>query len=362
MQLASFFVKRFLITFIAALAFPTSVNAGTEREIAEFCLKAEDFSGCVKEMTAEKEPVLKKINENNNGESDFLDQANSKYLNENDYLTAINYLNDAIRIDPKQSEPYFVRGIIYFLEMQDYQNALLDIQKSVQLDNQDSDNYMTLGYLKAFYFDKKESGLEDLNKAIDLNPENSLAYLFRGEVNNLIYAKYYDDSDFRKAIQFANASTNDFSKSLELYKNNFNPYYKRLFPFGYLHYLYGSRGRVKYNLGVDYKNIKDIKNKELSKTLLNSSISDFDLLIENAPTLDEVENLKNPSYNFEVDFIKLTGYSWKGDTYSWLNKFATACKNWRKANKAWKALDYDVMTKYASISDGWSNYKTNCTR
>ena len=355
-------MKRFLIPLLAVLSFPTAVNAGTEREIAEFCLKAEDFSGCVKEMSAEKKPVLNNINENINGESDFFDQANSKYLNENDYLTAINYLNDAIRIDPKKSEPYFVRGIIYFLEMQDYQNALLDIQKSVQLDNQDSDNFMTLGYLKAFYFDKKESGLEDLNKAIDLNPENSLAYLFRGEVNNLIYSKYYDDSDFRKAIQFGNASTNDFSKSLELYKNNYNQYYKRLFPFGYLHYLYGSRGRVKYNLGVDYKNIKDIKNKELSKTLLNASLSDFDLLIENAPTLDEVENLKNPSYNFEVDFIKLTGYSWKGDTYSWLNKFATACKHWKKANKAWKALDYDVMTKYASISDGWSNYETNCTR
>ena len=355
-------MKRFLISLLAALALPTAVNAGTEREIAEFCLKAEDFSGCVKEMSAEKKPVLKKINKNKNEESDFLDQANSKYLNEDDYLTAINYLNDAIRINPKESEAYFLRGIINLLEMQDYKNALLDIQKSIQLDNQDSDKYLTLGYLKAFYFEKEDSGLKDLNKAIDLNPENSLAYLFRGEVNNLIYSKYYDDSDFRKAIQFGNASTNDFSKSLELHKNNYNQYYKRLFPFGYLHYLYGSRGRVKYNLGVDYKNIKDIKNKELSKTLLNSSISDFDLLIENAPTLDEVENLKNPSYNFEVDFIKLTGYSWKGDTYSWLNKFATACKHWKKANKAWKALDYDVMTKYASISDGWSNYKTNCTR
>ena len=355
-------MKRFLITLLAAIALPTAVNAGTEREIAEFCLKAEDFSGCVKEMSADNEPVFKKINKNKNEGSDFLDQANSKYLNGNDYLIAINYLNDAIRINPKQSEPYFVRGIINFLEIQDYKNALLDIQKSVQLDNQDSDKYMTLGYLKAFYFDKEESGLEDLNKAIDLNPQNSLAYLFRGEVNNLIYAKYFDDSDFRKAINFSNASTNDFSQSIELYKNNFNQYYKRLFPFGYLHYLYGSRGRVKYNLGVDYQNIKEIKNKELSKKLLNSSLSDFDLLIENAPTLDEVENLKNPSTNFEVDFIKLTGYSWKGDTYSWLNKFKTACKNWKKANKAWKSLDYDVMTKYASISDGWSNYETNCTR
>ena len=42
------------------------------------------------------------------------------------------------------------------------------------------------------------------------------------------------------------------------------------------------------------QNIRAIKNKVLSKKFLNSSLSDFDLFIENAPTLDEVENLKNP--------------------------------------------------------------------
>ena len=121
-------MKRFLIPLLATLALPTAVNAGTEREIAEFCLKAEDFSGCVKEMSAEKKPVLNNINENINGESDFFDKANSKYLNENDYLTAINYLNDAIRIDPKQSEPYFLRGIINFLE-----TKLAAVSKSISI-------------------------------------------------------------------------------------------------------------------------------------------------------------------------------------------------------------------------------------
>jgi len=356
-------MKKYLFLFSAVLLLPFSVNAATDREIAEFCLKAKDFSGCVKEMSTKKKGInSKKINKKNKNSSELLDIAKSKYLNEKDYVIAINYLDDAIRANPNESDPYFFRGILKTLEMQDYKNALLDLQKSVLLDNQDSDKYMTLGYLKSFYLDQVESGLEDLNKSLKLNPENSLAYLFRGKANNFLSGKYYEDSDFQKMIQFSNASINDFSQSIESYKDTFNPFYKRLFPFGYLHYLYGSRGRVKYNLGADYKNIRAIKNKVLSKEFLNSSLSDFDLLIENAPTLEEVENLKNPSKNFELDFVKLTGHTWKGDTYSWLNKFATACKNWKKADKAWKSLDYDVMTKYASITDGWSMYGTNCSK
>ena len=352
-------MKRLLLPLLAALSLPTPVNAGIERNIAEFCLKAEDFSGCVKEMSAGRKPVLKKINKNNSGEPDFLSQANSKYLNENDYLSAIGYLNDAIRINPNDSEAYYVRGIINLLEIGDPKNAFLDFQKSVRLDNQDSYKYMTLGILKVFYLDKKESGLEDLNKAIDLNPENSLAYLFRGRVNNFLSST---GSDIQKVIQFSNASINDFSQSIESYKDTFNPFYKRLFPFGYLHILYGSRGRVKSNLGQFYKNVKEIENKALSKEFINSSLSDFDLFIEKAPTVDEVENLKNPAKNFQRDFVKLSGHTLKGDTYSGLNKFATACKNWKKAYKAEKSLDYDVVKKYASINDGSSKYSMNCKR
>ena len=54
-------MKRFLIPLLAVLSFPTAVNAGTEREIAEFCLKAEDFYndniyliGCIPDFPIER--------------------------------------------------------------------------------------------------------------------------------------------------------------------------------------------------------------------------------------------------------------------------------------------------------------------
>ena len=44
-------MKRLLLSLLAALALPTSVNANVDPKIAEFCLKAADFAGCVKTMT-----------------------------------------------------------------------------------------------------------------------------------------------------------------------------------------------------------------------------------------------------------------------------------------------------------------------
>ena len=54
-------MRKLFIPLLAALALPTFVNALTEREIAEFCLKAQDFAGCFKEMSIKgKRPNLKK--------------------------------------------------------------------------------------------------------------------------------------------------------------------------------------------------------------------------------------------------------------------------------------------------------------
>ena len=44
-------MKRFLIPLLAALALPTAVNANVDPKIAEICMKAVDFQGCVNAMT-----------------------------------------------------------------------------------------------------------------------------------------------------------------------------------------------------------------------------------------------------------------------------------------------------------------------
>ena len=51
-------MKSFLIPLLTALALPTVVNANIDPKIAEICMKATDFQGCVKSMSGQKENNL----------------------------------------------------------------------------------------------------------------------------------------------------------------------------------------------------------------------------------------------------------------------------------------------------------------
>ena len=44
-------MKRLLLPLLAALLFPTSVNANVDPEVHRICLKASDYAGCVKVQT-----------------------------------------------------------------------------------------------------------------------------------------------------------------------------------------------------------------------------------------------------------------------------------------------------------------------
>ena len=44
-------MKRLLIPLLAALALPTAVNSNVDPKVAEMCMKAVDFKGCVETMS-----------------------------------------------------------------------------------------------------------------------------------------------------------------------------------------------------------------------------------------------------------------------------------------------------------------------
>ena len=60
-------MKRLLLPLLAALALPTAVNANVDPKVAEMCMKAVDFQGCVNAMTGvnknakNKEELLNEI-------------------------------------------------------------------------------------------------------------------------------------------------------------------------------------------------------------------------------------------------------------------------------------------------------------
>ena len=53
-------MKRLLIPLLAALALPTAVNANVDPKVAEMCMKAVDFQGCVNAMTGVNKNVKNK--------------------------------------------------------------------------------------------------------------------------------------------------------------------------------------------------------------------------------------------------------------------------------------------------------------
>ena len=52
-------MKCLLLPLLAVIALPTAVNANVDPKVAEFCLKAADFAGCVKTMTGK--PTQNKV-------------------------------------------------------------------------------------------------------------------------------------------------------------------------------------------------------------------------------------------------------------------------------------------------------------
>ena len=59
-------MKRIVITLLAFISFPSIVNANLDPKIAEMCMKAADFKGCVESMSGEETNILStnsKLNE-----------------------------------------------------------------------------------------------------------------------------------------------------------------------------------------------------------------------------------------------------------------------------------------------------------
>ena len=53
-------MKRLLLPLLAAIALPTAVNANVDPKVAEMCMKATDFQGCVNAMTGIDQSSIKK--------------------------------------------------------------------------------------------------------------------------------------------------------------------------------------------------------------------------------------------------------------------------------------------------------------
>ena len=108
------------------------------------------------------------------------------------------------------------------------------------------------------------------------------------------------------------------------------------------------------------------ENKQKALDYKKFSIDDFTSYLEYAPTIDEVENLKDPAKAFDITYIKIAGYYWRGSAYSWTKKSRkkNTCNDFRKVYRASKELDYKLYDKYhyddSPLMEGFLYYGPNC--
>jgi tetratricopeptide (TPR) repeat protein len=92
---------------------------------------------------------------------------------------AIQEFSAAIKINPRYSRAYFMRGYAY-LQLQNFQQTLVDWNKAIYLSPQYAVFFYNRGILKNEKLNDFPGALSDFNQAILLNPTNAKAYNNRG--------------------------------------------------------------------------------------------------------------------------------------------------------------------------------------
>ena len=312
-------MKRFLIPLLAALALPNAVNANIDPKVAEICMKATDFQGCVKSMSGQK-------NKNLSIKSGY-DSALIAF-EEGDTLKAMKLINSYIKKNPNSKEGFLLRAFINTYDLSEFDKALEDIDQALEIDQ----NYALAYALKSdvFYFDIGGSASQTkkmLKKAFELSPNNPFVNFVKGDF-------YYDNSfvllDKDKkdlAIKSAEEALIYFEKVVVNSQNNNDLIFKRVYPLGISYTATALLGDTKFELYFMYKDIKD---RKTAKKYLEESLVHYTDAISMAPSQEKAEEIE-----LDRDFDLRTPadvYRARGNVYSWMNnKVKKACSDWKVA-------------------------------
>ena len=96
-------MKRLIIPFLSFIALPTAIQANIDPKVAEMCMKASDFQGCVKSMSV--------INEKKSPNKSEFDDALA-FFKEGDSLKAMKSVNSYLKKNPNSKEGYILSAKI----------------------------------------------------------------------------------------------------------------------------------------------------------------------------------------------------------------------------------------------------------
>jgi tetratricopeptide (TPR) repeat protein len=124
---------------------------------------------------------------------------------------AIEYLNNAIKLQPDLSEAFYNRGSAYARDLGQYQRAIEDYNEAIRLKPDYADTYNNRG--SAYNtLGQYQRAIEDYNEVIRLKPDYTNAYINRGHAYDNLGQYQRAITDYNEAIRlkpdYANAYNN----------------------------------------------------------------------------------------------------------------------------------------------------------
>jgi len=137
--------------------------------------------------------------EQNKTASDWLEKEKALWDGKkySDPKKAIEYLNNAIKLQPNNAETYTKRGGTYY-DLGQYQQAVEDFSKVVTLKPDYADAYINRG-VAYFKLGQYQQAIEDYNKVIILKSDYKDAYNKRGATYLMLGNKELGCPDLKKA-------------------------------------------------------------------------------------------------------------------------------------------------------------------
>ena len=189
-------MKYLLLPLLASLAYPTAINANVDPKVAEICMKAVDFKGCVESMSGTKK--------NNSSPKSKYDNALVQ-LASLDTSSAMKSINLFIKDNPMSKEAYLLRSIIYSYDLTSdgettfINKAIRDLDKAIEID----DNYSYAYAIRAdnhFYIGNTNQAKRDIEKAINLAPNHPHTHYLRGHIYKTIGLGFLEKKKYELAI------------------------------------------------------------------------------------------------------------------------------------------------------------------
>ncbi|MBN2173256.1 MAG: tetratricopeptide repeat protein [Bacteroidales bacterium] len=113
---------------------------------------------------------------------------------------AIDYLNNALNIDPDNIESLYYLAMFY-QNTERYEKAIQVYHSIVAKDGRFFYGYYNIGYINLVYLKNFEEAIDYFNKAIEINPEYADAYYNRGFAYELLKDVEKSRADYQKTLE-----------------------------------------------------------------------------------------------------------------------------------------------------------------